>query len=725
MRNRGIRSRVLCSILCLCAVVTAAEQDVLVADFEGKDYGDWKVTGEAFGPGPARGTLPDQMKVSGFEGERLVNSYYGRDGTTGTLTSPPFLIERKHINFLIGGGWHPGKACINLLVNGEVVRTATGPNRKPGGTERLDPYTWDVGDLRGKTARIQIVDIVTGGWGHINIDQIVQSNRRKGVVSTVRDVRIEHDYIRFRVGARQGPRSSVSLVVDNELVRSHEGTNSEQAYWISWDVSKLKGKSGQLTIEELPVADGTCVIHDSVAQSDKAKGTLFVVDKLYQETYRPQFHFTAKKNWLNDPNGLVYYKGEYHMFFQHNPQGINWGNMTWGHAVSRDMLHWKQLADAIEPDELGTIFSGSAVVDWNNTSGFQAGSENVLVAFYTSAGRHAPVKRPFTQSIAYSNDRGRTWTRYEKNPVIDHIKGDNRDPKVIWHERSKKWVMALYLDGNEYALLSSPNLKEWTIESTLQLPGVRECPDIFELSVDGDPKNTKWVFWGGNGNYVIGTFDGKTFTKETKPLRSEWGKNGYAGQAWSDIPTTDGRRLQILWMNGGRFPGMPFNQQMSFPCEVTLRTFPEGIRLCRQPVREIESIHGKHQHWSGVVVQPGENPLARVSGKLFDIRSEIESGNAAVVSFEVRGVAVVYNVASETLACLGESAPLDMVQGRINLQILVDRTSIEVFANDGKIVMSFSLPLAPDNTSLEVFARDGKATLNSLDVWHLKSIWPQ
>lgn len=697
--------------------------DILIADFEGKDYGHWKPTGEAFGPGPARGTLPSQMEVTGFKGKGLVNSFFGGDRTTGTLTSPPFVIKRKYINFLIGGGWHPGKACINLLVGGKVVRTATGPNRKPGGTERLDPYTWDVGDLKGKTARIEMLDMATGGWGHINIDHIVQSSRRTGVVSTIQDIRIERDYIRFRVGAHQGPRSSVRLFFEDELVRSHTGANSEQAHWISWDVSKLKGKSGQLKIEELPAADGACVIRDSLAQSDEVKGTLFITDRLYQETYRPQFHFTAKKNWLNDPNGLVYYKGEYHLFFQHNPSGINWGNMTWGHAVSPDMLHWRQLDHAIYPDKLGTIFSGSAAVDWDNTAGFQSGDEKVLVAFYTSAGSHARVKKPFTQSIAYSNDRGRTWTKYEKNPVLGHIAGNNRDPKVIWHKPTKKWIMALYLEKNDFALFSSRNLKQWTRLCDVQLPGSGECPDFFELPVDGDAMNKKWVFWGGNGNYVIGTFDGKTFSKETKPFRSEWGNNGYAGQTWSDIPKSDGRRLQILWMRGDRFPGMPFNQQMSFPCEVTLRTFPEGIRLCRHPIREIENIHGRHHHWSGVLVKPGENILAVVTGKLFDIRAEIELSDAAEVGFTIRGVPVSYNVKEKKLNCLGKSAPLDPIKGRITLQILTDRASIEIFANEGRIAMSYSLPLAPDNMTLEVFARNGEAVLKSLDVWHLKSIW--
>ena len=471
-----------------------------------------------------------------------------------------------------------------------------------------------------------------------------------------------------------------------------------------------------------------------------------MTEKFYQETYRPQFHFTAKKNWLNDPNGLVYYKGEYHLFFQHNPSGINWGNMTWGHAVSPDMVYWKQLANAIEPDELGTIFSGSGVVDWNNTAGFQTGDEAVMVNIYTSAGE------PFTQSIAYSNDRGRTWTKYENNPVLGHIVGRNRDPKVSWHAPSEKWVMALYLDANDYALFSSPNLKQWTRLCDIQLPGATECPDIFELPVDGDAKNTKWVFWGGNGKHFIGTFDGRSFKPESEALQTEWGANCYAAQTWSDIPESDGRRLQIAWMRGGEYPGMPFNQQMSFPCELTLRTtsvpkesprlcrdklrfhrnpFGKGIRMFRQPVKEIENIHQREHSWSNQTLKPNDNLLSSISGDLFDIRAEIELGDATEFGFTVRGEKIQYNVSDKQLCCLGKSAPLEPLQNRIKLQILVDRTSLEVFGNDGRVSMtSCFLPdeadtsLRTDTSGLqEIYASGGEVEVVSLSVYELGSAW--
>lgn len=444
---------------------------------------------------------------------------------------------------------------------------------------------------------------------------------------------------------------------------------------------------------------------------------------LYNEKYRPQFHFTPRTNWTNDPNGLVYYKGEYHLFFQHNPKGINWGNMTWGHAISTDLIHWKQLPNAIEPDELGTIFSGSAVVDWKNTSGFQTGTENVLVAFYTSAGSHVPKKVPFTQSIAYSNDRGRTWVKHKYNPIIGHIRAKNRDPKVIWHEPTKTWIMALYLDRDDFVLFSSKNLIKWTHLQDIKLPGSGECPDFFPLPVDGNPANTRWVFWGGNGRYLLGTFDGRKFTQQAGPFESSVG-NFYAAQTYSDIPKSDGRRIQIAWMRGGKFPGMPFNQQMSIPCELTLRTFPEGVRLCRVPVREIKKLRYAKHSWENTIIKPDDNLLSGISAELFELQCELQVVSASEIGFNLRGTDLVYNVKDKTLSCRGKKVQLNPVEGKIKLHIFVDRTGIEIFPNYGRISMHLCFPLDTNNTSLQIFARNGHTNIKTLNLWKLESIWP-
>jgi len=340
-----------------------------------------------------------------------------------------------------------------------------------------------------------------------------------------------------------------------------------------------------------------------------------------------------------------------------------------------------------------------------------------MVNIYTSAGK------PFTQSIAYSNDRGRTWTKYEKNPVLGHIAGKNRDPKVIWHASSKRWVMALYLDANDYALFASPNLKQWTRLCDIQLSGCSECPDIFELPVDGNAEKTKWVFWGANGNYIIGTFDDLNFRRESDVLQSDWGANFYAAQTWSDIPDSDGRSLQIAWMRRGKYPDMPFNQQMSFPCQLTLQTTPEGIRLYRRPIKEIENIHQKEYSWNNQIVEPGENLLSHIHGELLHIQTEIEVGNAAEFGFILRGKSIRYSTATSELFCLGKSASLRLLQGKIKLEILLDRTSLEIFGNDGRISMSFCFLPDARNRNLKIYSSAGKARIVSLKIYELGSIW--
>lgn len=451
-------------------------------------------------------------------------------------------------------------------------------------------------------------------------------------------------------------------------------------------------------------------------------------DRLYDEKFRPQFHFSAMKNWINDPNGLVYYKGEYHLFFQHNPFGIEWGNMTWGHAVSSDLMHWKQLAHAIEPDELGTIFSGSAVIDWNNTSGFQSGDENVMVAFYTSAGEFAkPVPKPFTQSIAYSNDRGRTWVKYEKNPIVENIgDDDNRDPKVIWHEATGYWVMVLFLDSEdaEFAILRSKDLKSWQITQKLRLGGTRECPDMFELAVDGNEDEKKWVFWGWDSGYLVGSFDGERFSPEQDHCRAAIG-HYYSAQAYSDIPASDGRRIQIAWMRAyGKFRGTPFNQQMSIPCELKLRRLSEGLRICLTPVKEVELVREfGYSHKPTVVTEFDKNVLADVKSELLEVQAEIGVMDAKEFGFDLRGNELLYDVTEKKMTCCDLETQVKPVEGVIKLHILVDRASIEVFVNDGERSMFKCSPLDTENLSLGFFARGGNVKLERINIWQLRSVW--
>jgi fructan beta-fructosidase len=700
------------------AVARAQNPDIVFADFEGTNYGDWKASGDAFGAGPAQGTLPSQMAVDGFQGHGLANSFHGGDAATGTLTSPAFKIERKFLQFLIGGGGWEGKTCLNLLVDGKIVRTATGPNVDPGGSERLQPAQWDVSEFLGKDAMLEIVDNATGGWGHINVDQIVQSDKKIDApvmqFNVARDILVEKPYLNFPV-KNGATKRRVTVLADGREARGFdiELADGKPDWWAFLDATPFRDRTVTIQVNKLP-RDSTGL--SSVDQTDEIKGS----QNLYHERLRPQFHFTSRRGWLNDPNGLVYFKGEYHLFYQHNPYGWNWGNMHWGHAVSTDLVHWQELPIALYPDEHGTMYSGSAVVDWNNTAGFQQGAEPALVAMVTAAGN------PFTQEIAFSNDRGRTWTKYEHNPVLGHIAAENRDPKVVWFAPEKKWVMALYLDHNDYALFESKDLKHWSKLQDFTLPGDSECPNFFEMPLDGDVRNPRWVFFGANGVYVVGRFDGHKFTPETRPQRLQNGNCWYASQVYSDIPTNDGRCILVPWgrlPDGEIFRGMTFNQMMGLPVELTLHSSGSGASLLVNPVRELKSLRQTTHDIKPQTLKPGENPLADMNGELFEIEAEIAVGDARQISFDLRGVPVVYDVAAGKISCMGNQAALISKDGKISLHIFVDRASVDIYGGDGTLYLPMAKAMSPENQTLKLSCRGGSARIVSLKVCELKSAW--
>ncbi|MGB2823501.1 MAG: glycoside hydrolase family 32 protein, partial [Phycisphaerae bacterium] len=497
------------------AAVAATDVDILIADFEGKTYGEgWKVEGEAFGKAPAKGKLGGQMAVTGFEGKGLVNTFLGGDPPTGKLTSPEFTIERDYIKFLIGGGGHKGKTCMNLLVGGEVVLTATGPNTQPGGSEFLNWENWDVRKYKGKTAVLEIVDAASGGWGHINVDQISQSNtqaKKKPFVApkpgrganpheeNAREIRITGKYIIFPVSNR-GQRGRMTITVGDQLVHNLDcdfAPNPDATDWWTYlDMGEYIGKTAKVVARADP---NVCKLFES---SDEIRN----LQPLYDEALRPQFHMSQMRGWNNDTNGLLYYDGLYHFFWQCNPAGRGWANMYWGHATSPDMVHWTEHDRALRSFggnvknrhpkmAVKNCFSGSGNVDLYNTAGWQTGKDKTLVLAFTDTG--------CGEALAYSTDRGKTWKYYEGNPVIKH---SGRDPKLMWYEPGKHWVIAVFDQdkdkkiGRNIALYMSKDLKKW--ELTSKIPGYFECAEIFELPVDGDPKKTKWVIYAADARYA-------------------------------------------------------------------------------------------------------------------------------------------------------------------------------------------------------------------------------
>jgi sucrose-6-phosphate hydrolase SacC (GH32 family) len=705
----------------LCATFATgafAASDILIADFEGDNYAPWTVTGEAFGPGPAKGTLPGQMRVDGFKGERLVNSFFNGDNATGALTSPEFRIERKFIAFLIGGGKNDETLALQLLVDGKVVRSATGPNDRPGGTESLAPESWDVSSLAGKAAVLRIVDDAKGGWGHINVDHIVQTDSKpKGFVKNAeRQFTATTRYLHLPI-KNGAPKRVVTLLVDGQpAVRNDiELADGKPDWWAPMEVSFWKGKPLTLRVDKLHEDSAALT---SIEQSDTLKDAA----DLYREPLRGQFHFSPGRGWNNDPNGCVFYHGEYHLFFQHNPYGWAWGNMHWGHAVSKDLVHWEELGDKLLPDDMGPMFSGSAVVDWKNTSGFGQDGKPPLVLIYTAAGN------PTVQAIAYSTD-GRNFTKYSGNPVVKQITGGNRDPKVIWHDPTKQWVMTLYVEWQKKHTIhffTSPNLREWTLASITDgdATGKRylfECPDFFELPVDGKVGNKKWVLLAADSQYAIGTFDGKRFTPEHERLPGHRGKGFYAAQSFSDVP--DGRRLFIGWWQT-ETKGMPFNQSMTVPLELRLTQTDDGPRLTFTPAKELEVLRTRSHRFDGTTLAPGDlNPLSDVRGELLELQAEFAPGDASEVAFTVRGATIVYDAKKQELIVNKHKTPAPARSGKQRLTILCDRTGLEVFASDGLTYVPMPFQPKPDDLALSVEVKGGSAKFESLQVHELKTAW--
>lgn len=567
---------------------------------------------------------------------------------------------------------------------------------------------------------------------------------------------VEQPYIKFRIGGGNLPgETGVRIVSGTDDVILGTGFDSETMEEVTVDVSRFVGRQARLVVFDNATGGWGHINVDAFFGTDESAGdprkdfrfTREIERTNYPDTYynqplRPQFHFSSKRGWLNDPNGMVFDGRKYHLFFQHNPKDTVWGNMTWGHATSPDMLHWTQLPHALLPYRVdgrdGTIFSGTAVVDHNNSLSVQQGDTKTLVAFYTFES-----KPTFYQAMAYSTDNGDTWTYWnEGRPVVDYQGFDHgeRDPKVFWHEPSQQWVMVLWVsrDPGRVRWFTSKNLVDWEFASDLMRDWAFECMDVVFLNEDGDPAKSKCVIYDASFDYEVGIFDGKRFYSETQRLIGGEG-DFYAAQTFNNMP--DGRCVQIGWMRNGPNSandyGLPFNQQMAFPTEMSLHSTANGPRLKLWPIQEIASLVKETHEYENVTLAEGGHMISKLEGlDLVDLEIKFEPGDATQLVLDLPGVSLTYEAEAgqlvhwipgrdggkDRITTLDHMHPRD---GKVSFRLLLDRLSCDAYGFAGEQYRTHYIrpQLAPKTHSIRPIG--GTMKINSLVLRELNSAWPR
>lgn len=544
------------------------------------------------------------------------------------------------------------------------------------------------------------------------------------------------------------PEGKVNIIVNNEF-QLEQNINIRLArekvdYYVPLDLSAYQGKSVSVDVTGMP-ASSLC--WKEIKLSD-------TFDSSNRETYRPVYHHTPVYGWMNDPNGMFYKDGVYHLYFQYNPYGSMWANMTWGHSTSTDLTHWTYEGTAIVPDAWGAIFSGSCVVDKDNTAGFGKGA---VVAFYTSA-KSTPWGDIQSQSMAYSLDNGKTFIKYEHNPILTSTERDFRDPKVFWYAPGKHWVMMLAV-GQEMQIYSSGNLKEWKKESSFGAMqgahgGVWECPDLVEVAVEGS-KEKKWVlicnlnpggpFGGSAAQYFVGSFDGKKFVNEspTQTKWLDWGKDNYATVTWSNAPA--GRCIALGWMSNWQYannvPTTQYRSANTLARDLTLYRAGGELYLKSKPSPEIKKARAEEKKISTFEVKGNYEVASLLADNkgAYEIEMTIENKGTSKIDFSLMNekgekVAMYYDVVRKQFVMdrsasgiVGFSRDFPAVTvapvrntDQIHLRLFIDRSSVEAFGEDGEYVMTnLVFPAEPYNRM--VFSSDkGSYIVKSMNVYRLQ-----
>lgn len=544
------------------------------------------------------------------------------------------------------------------------------------------------------------------------------------------------------------PEGKVNIIVNNEF-QLEQNINIRLArekvdYYVPLDLSAYQGKSVSVDVTGMPVSS---LCWKEIKLSD----TFYSSNR---ETYRPVYHHTPVYGWMNDPNGMFYKDGVYHLYFQYNPYGSMWANMTWGHSTSTDLTHWTYEGTAIVPDAWGAIFSGSCVVDKDNTAGFGKGA---VVAFYTSA-KSTPWGDVQSQSMAYSLDSGKTFIKYEHNPILTSTERDFRDPKVFWYAPGKHWVMMLAV-GQEMQIYSSGNLKEWKKESSFGAMqgahgGVWECPDLVEVAVEGS-KEKKWVlicnlnpggpFGGSAAQYFVGSFDGKKFVNEspTQTKWLDWGKDNYATVTWSNAPA--GRCIALGWMSNWQYansvPTTQYRSANTLARDLTLYRVGGELYLKSKPSPEIKKARVEEKKIPTFEVKGNYEVVSLLADNkgAYEIEMTIGNKGTSKIDFSLinekdEKVAMYYDVVRKQFVMdrsasgiVGFSRDFPAVTvapvrntDQIHLRLFIDRSSVEAFGEDGEYVMTnLVFPAEPYNRM--VFSSDkGSYIVKSMNVYRLQ-----
>lgn len=720
----------------------------VIGNFE-DTYAPWTVvSGTAFGTVPAKGTFVGQNLVQGWNGAGYVNTFIEGDAPVGVLRSPMFEITEPYICFRLGGGMHSEVLHADLYVDGKRVMSSTAADftsTSDIAQERLRARSWNVSEWLGDSAYIEIVDATSSGWGHINADDFVFSSRSSSSIIDNRKLSILTDQY-LMVPVQNGSSYSLLTICDStgkELTsqRIRIARDAVDRYLPLY----TGGVAGQ-EIQIILSMDYENSIFESKLYTDTVSG---LTPK--KDNYRPVYHHSPAFGWMNDPNGMVYHDGVYHLFYQHYPYGTYWSDMHWGHATSTDLIHWEQHPIALFPDKYGYMFSGSIVVDEKNTAGF---GEGAFVAVYTST---HPSQ---AQSLAYSLDKGMTWHKYGA-PVL-YGEGDFRDPKVFWYEPQDCWMLIL-ANGHQVGIYSSPDLKQWKHElgwgkGIGAHGGVWECPDLIQVPVEGT-NEMKWVMLvsinpggiaGGSGTqYFIGDFMGNDFVLDTASksgsLWVDYGKDNYAGVTWSGIRDKENRPLFIGWMSNWDYSGgtpygtSPFRGQNTFPRALSLVQTPDGLRLKSAPVEQMNNLRSDVEYSVPITTISSvwqSDPIKPMLDGTYLIEMELEnvkkSWKLTLKNSKNQFVAVGYNATTNEVyvdrkksgitncgngfATANQVGRLSNDESAHQATILVDRSSIELFINGGRMVLTdLAYPSQPYN-QLELSPEGGLLNVNQLKV---------